>query len=202
MSATNRGGKRLKDDTYKTPEWAVEAFVPELKKMNSGPRWILEPGAGTGNIVKVLRRTYPNAKIHAIEKHKNFRSLKKAGANIVTIKDYLDWPGTRANGSLYDLAVGNPPYSLAMEFIQHTLAKARVACFLMRLNWLASQRRSAWLRDHTPGIFVLPKRPSFRPGGTDACEYGWLVWGWGGTLAPTVKILDTSPWSLPRGGRR
>lgn len=47
---------------------------------------------------------------------------------------------------------------------------------LLRLNFLGSQRRAAWLRAWTPDVYVLPRRPSFTGRGTDSCEYAWCVW--------------------------
>lgn len=65
---------------------------------------------------------------------------------------------------------------------------SRVTAFLLRLNWLASQKRAFWLRKNTPSVYVLPKRPSFTGKGTDATDYCWAVWR--RDVAPTVVILD------------
>jgi hypothetical protein len=35
---------------------------------------------------------------------------------------------------------------------------------------------------------VLPKRPSFTGGGTDATEYAWMVWG--PTRTGRLRILE------------
>jgi hypothetical protein len=78
------------------------------------------------------------------------------------------------------LLVTNPPYSLAAEFIQRALERYRksIDCaFLLRLNYLGSQKRAAFHREHPSDVFVLPRRPSFTGKGTDATEYAWFVWG-------------------------
>lgn len=38
-------------------------------------------------------------------------------------------------------------------------------------------RRADFHRRHPSDVFVLPRRPSFTGGGTDATEYAWFVWG-------------------------
>ena len=54
MSATNRGAKRSAYDFYATPNECIEKlldnFILEKSIIN-----ILEPSAGNGNIIKVLR---------------------------------------------------------------------------------------------------------------------------------------------------
>jgi len=47
---------------------------------------------------------------------------------------------------------------------------------LLRLNFLASERRQEWMKTDTPDVYVLPNRPSFRGKGSDATEYAWFVW--------------------------
>lgn len=54
MSATNRGCERKAYDFYATPPETVRAFLANFDGISSGDR-ILEPSAGNGQIVKVLR---------------------------------------------------------------------------------------------------------------------------------------------------
>jgi len=71
----------------------------------------------------------------------------------------------------------NPPYSEAWEFVIGCTHLARVTIALLRLGYLASMARKAWLQRHPPSVYVLSRRPSFTGGGTDATDYGWFVWG-------------------------
>jgi hypothetical protein len=67
-----------------------------------------------------------------------------------------------------------------MEFIERALREAPEdadVAFLLRLNFLGSQRRAAFHRSFPSDVYVLPRRPSFTGGGTDATEYCWMVWG-------------------------
>ncbi len=81
--------------------------------------------------------------------------------------------------SKFDLVVTNPPFTLAMEFVQaalKVLSPSGTCAMLLRLNWLASMKRAEFLSRHCPDVYVLPRRPSFTGGGTDATDYGWFLW--------------------------
>jgi len=189
MSATGRGGIRRRDDFYETPEWCTRAILRALKPQ---PETILEPSAGHGAIIRVLRdnawNTIARPTIQAVEIRPEARiPLGDSGADVVITGDFLVWgQGDRVP---YDLIIGNPPYALAFEFCQRAIGMAHVVALLLRLNFLGSQKRAQWMRRNTPSIFVLPKRPSFTGNGTDATEYAWFVWGHPSHRA-TVNILE------------
>jgi hypothetical protein len=105
-----------------------------------------------------------------------------------------------------NILVSNPPYSLAQEFIEKFLYVDE-AYWLLRLNFLGSQKREPWWRKlgFLPNVYVLPNRPCFalveekkdgKPtgrmvAGTDACEYAWFEFGkW---ASGSVEILDLTP---------
>ena len=92
----------------------------------------------------------------------------------------------------FDLAITNPPYSLALEFVQHSLRwiheHGRV-CMLLRLAFLEGQERGKWVREHMPDVFVLPKRPAFINGKTDSCAYAWMIWHKHERREGAVRIL-------------
>lgn len=214
MSSTGRGTIRHPDDYYATPGWAVRAILPHL--LPSVPRdgSILEPAAGEGAIVaELLAAGVHRRAITAVEIDEG-RAFSLRHATEVEVKrwDFRTW--ARETDERFDLVIGNPPFSLALEFVQDSLSitkpGGRVA-MLLRLPWLASQKRAAWLREHTPSVYVLPKRPSFYEGapptaqptlfggavaedakgsGTDSTDYAWLVWN--AERAPTVTILEVA----------
>ena len=88
--------KRLKDDNYLTPFWTIEAMVPSLKKLcraRKGYLDILDPGAGTGRIARVLRAAYPKATIFGIEKRCLSASTIREPYSVYKNKtDFLSWP--------------------------------------------------------------------------------------------------------------
>lgn len=176
MSATNRGKTRELLDFYPTPRWLTKAILPYVVAPHI-PMRILEPACGEGAISELVRAEYPNVTVTAFDI-----------APPLSV-DFLTEPPDAS----YDLIITNPPYLLAQEFIERAMLwraceRSHVA-MLLRLNFLGSQKRGAWLRAHTPSVYVSPRRPSFSADGkTDATEYAWFIWG---AERPTLAILDT-----------
>lgn len=80
----------------------------------------------------------------------------------------------------FDLIIGNPPYSLALEFTEKCLSLLSdegKLVFLLRTAFLESKKRYGfWQREPLSELYVLSKRPSFTGKGTDATSYSWFVW--------------------------
>ena len=172
MSATNRGSKRSAYDFYATPKECIEKLLDNfiIEKTNIN---ILEPSAGNGNIIKVLKEKGINGNITAIEireeEYKNLLSL----TDDVVINDFLQWNTNKQ----YDLIIGNPPFSLAKEFIEKCFkisnGKTKIV-MLLRTSFLESKSRyDFWQKHPLNGLYVLSKRPSFTGKGTDeqACFF-------------------------------
>lgn len=175
MSATNRGAVRREADFYATPVEAVYSFLDSYDGIRPEDS-ILEPSAGNGNIIKALRsRGYENY-ISAVELREEEAVHLVGLADHIYIGDFLD--GNTVGQ--FDVIIGNPPYSMAQEFIDKALsllAPGGKLIFLLRTNFLESNKRFAWWKDKTPnGLYVLHKRPSFTGKGTDATSYSWFVW--------------------------
>lgn len=92
------------------------------------------------------------------------------------------------HGRRFDVVFGNPPFTLASEFIDESLACSETVVMLLRLDFLASKKRNAFMQANTPSIFVIPDWPSFDGQGTDSNEYAWFVWQKG--TPATVGVLD------------
>lgn len=158
-------------DFYETPSWAVRAIAPVLP-VHSDTR-ILDPGCGTGAIMRELGTLFPNNAISGIEKDRN-----RYEAALMNVDLPIDHGDFFHHHEHYDLIVSNPPYSHALEFVQHAQTLAPIVCMLLRLPWLASQHRAEWHRENPCHVNVLPRRPSFTADGkTDATEYMWAIWG-------------------------
>ena len=179
MSATNRGTKRKEADFYATPFDAVYALLDNYNGIRQEDH-ILEPSAGNGNIIKALReRGYRNY-ITAVElRAEERKNLHESRANQVAIVDFLQY-GECVNMQNYDVIIGNPPYSMAQEFIDKSLSLLNPGgrlIFLLRTNFLESKKRFEWWQDRLPTrLYVLSKRPSFTGNGTDATSYAWFIW--------------------------
>ena len=202
MSATGRSNVRDLDDAYFTPAWCVRRLLEACPLPNHGP-W-LEPCAGDGAIIRAVTsyasapmpRPYSEVKWTAIEIRDVDRpsglamnTIWRRGQNFLTLPD--------AEIDLhYTVAITNPPYRHALEFIERCRDLADTTVMLLRLNYLASAKRAEFMRANPPDVYVLPNRPSFTGGGkTDCTEYAWMVWPRVGRRRSfgEVRVLATTP---------
>jgi len=155
----------------------------------SGFLHVLDAGAGTGAIARVVKEDFHvDAVVSGVELDEGRRGIAMArdhdrihyrGGSFFDVTTRGQLPIEAGGARKWDLVISNPPYVDAEGFVMHSLRIAEVSCFLLRLNWLASKKRAAFHRAHPADVFVLPRRPSFTGGGTDATEYAWFVWGEG-----------------------
>jgi hypothetical protein len=127
-------------------------------------RW-LEPAVGSGAILDAigdhescaLIDTYPNwttVDVRAVESSDR-RAVHWAET------DFLEQFGCSVP---FDVAITNPPFSLAFEFAKKMTAIAGHSFLLTRLNILEAGKKSGrltWLSQNTPDVYVLPDRPCF-----------------------------------------
>lgn len=184
MSATNRGAERSDLDFYRTPSWCVDAILPHLPKSGI----VLEPGCGDGAILEAM---IGRGAFHFIGVELDPARAAKARCFVPAIweGDYLKL----GDEPMADLVIGNPPFSLAEEFVRKSFRMVKpggVVAMLLRLNWLEGQCRANFHREYPSSVFVLPRRPSFTGKGTDATGYAWFVWG-GIHPGGTWQILST-----------
>lgn len=92
MSATNRGGERKAYDFYATPPETIRSFLANFDGISSGDR-ILEPSAGNGQIIKVLRESGYDNRIDAVELRPEERATLEALADNVTMLNYAKKTG-------------------------------------------------------------------------------------------------------------
>ena len=153
MSATNRGAIRRESDFYATPLSAFTPLLPHLDK--TAHHW--EPACGDGRLVDSMRQ----------------RDIECDGTDLNSGHNFLE--STRQ----VPVIITNPPYSLAFEFCVKAVALAPEVWMLLRLNFLASQKRRTWFIGNEPSaLFVLSHRPCFTDNGkTDATDYAWFYWG-------------------------
>jgi hypothetical protein len=171
---------RVENDFYPTPGWCVrrllEAFDPlsewvasEQAQPTPPLRW-LEPGVGDGAIVRAVNEFY-------IERDGGVSIEWQGWPGLFCVSD-LDAPDLPARlGGPFSVAIGNPPYNKAAAFIDFARKHAETVVMLLRLNFLGSDKRAAFMRQYPPDVYVLPNRPSFvNEGRTDSTEYAWFVW--------------------------
>lgn len=221
MSATHRTKETREKslDYYRTPKWCVEAIrehVPHrLADGLQQPPEIFDPCAGDGAILEgfcnecdggPLVAEHPLAGIELqpelVAKTKPI-SYDRGGSFPVSVavRDALSEEPWGAKGHV----VMNPPFNMAEAFIRRAIrevAPHKGSVFaLLRLGFLEGQARAALHLEYPSDVFVLPRRPSFTGGGTDASAYAWFQWGPLSTGQWTILDCDTSrtfpklPWA-------
>lgn len=179
MSSTNRGGQRSPSDNYGTPPWVTHRLLERLELPPSGI-WY-EPCAGEGAIIEAAK-LYGSPQwrhwwANELRPEAELILSKHVQGGHLTIGDILDPSTPLPPAGDVSVVITNPPYRLAWELLHKMLQefpKAHVV-FLLRVNFIASQRRYGFMSQYMPDLYVLPNRPGFRGWGeTDSPEYGWF----------------------------
>lgn len=173
ISATNRGTQRIGSDFYATPIPVIKNFLNNYT-LKYGD--ILEPSAGNGNFIKALREYNYQNHITAVEiRQEEFNGLRIIADNVL-IEDFLTYKPEK----YFKTIIGNPPYSIAQEFIEHCFEiadKDTEIIMLLRTAFLESKKRyDFWQMHPLNNLYVLSQRPSFTGKGTDATSYAWFIW--------------------------
>lgn len=156
MSAAGRnlaGAERHADDFYATPAWVTRAILPHVD-LGATP---LDPCCGDGAILKALRAEHGASGV-GIENNVDRANACGAAFFDVLLEDALElrsWP--KRTG-----VIMNPPFKLAMEFIQRALSETTCEVVaLLRLAFLESRERVEFHRKNPADVFVFAQRPSF-----------------------------------------
>jgi hypothetical protein len=193
VSATNRGGVRVEGEYYPTPAYCTRLIAPKISSCEV--RTVGEPCAGDGAILREI----PKREFYYCELSEGIDYFKHPLPNV-------------------DLIITNPPYNLAEQFLRQSLKEARCVVYLLRINFLGSGKRKAFLTENRPThLYTLSERPSFvdvcekckvkyqkaakvkacpecggrvKPG-TDATEYAWFAWDNDGVMEeePGIYVL-------------
>lgn len=204
MTAKNVRRPSLPNDTYFTPLWLArqccEIVIPEVCE----PGLILEPSAGQGVFLGCVREAYPDAVLYGLDREPSdqwpcggIRGDYLAPHSVEALMTLAD----RHGADRWDLVIGNPPYSFALEFIRQSLALADNVIFLLRQGFLSSARRHDFFREHCPShVFIVPHRPSFTGDNrTDSADYCVVAWMRGVGAPTTLHWLPLVPREVRRG---
>lgn len=197
MSSTNRGAVRQEFDYYATPPDEIRRFLTAWQEDEPGLQGvvknILDPCAG-GNIAPVQWEYKPGKVLTAPPTAPAYPSVLpeyfpgalmrtmdiRGDAPVHFCADFLSVEGAAAwRGK--ELVITNPPFLVALEFIQRALECVRFGgwvVMLLRLNFFGSAKRKPFFDQHMPErVYVHNKRMSFTPDGkTDSVEYMHAVW--------------------------
>lgn len=166
MSAKNRKAPTRDNDVFNTPIWCVKRLLEVLSLPSITPLRILEPCVGSGNIIEAFTDTIGSINVSwtALDIRPNCADvLETQYANVRSFgaRDYLT---THFDTGRFDLAIVNPPFSLALPFVKKLRAECTMVAALLRLNWLGSGQRDgrqAFIASDHPNVYVLPNRPAF-----------------------------------------
>jgi len=182
------------NDLYETPSWTTRAILAELQGLPRDAVW-LEPAFGKGAITDAVDGFYVSAldwracDIGEPPPRGTFPNVAFEQLDFLTVA-----PGKLGPLPSIRVIITNSPFSLAQEFVEHALCwMDATVIMLLRLNFLGSQKRAKLFHGSMPDVYVLPKRPSFTGGGTDATEYAWMVWPAGqhyGRRVGQISVLE------------
>ena len=191
------------NENYPTPSWCVDRLLERLPL--PGYHW-LEPACGHGTIVRAVRDRRHLDTVPIFVAVDPF-VLPAVDVAAHWSESYLTW---YPYSPPYDVAITNPPFSLAEQFARRMLTMADHVVLLLRLNWIGSAKRCDFFEDHPPSrILVLPDRPCFarstktgKPQ-SDSCEYAWFYWNTSEVpRATTIERLAVTPASERRESQK
>lgn len=182
-------------DLYETPFDLADAAIMKLRTdggfADKMPLACLDAGCGNGVWGKAVNKLI--FFVHGIDLEPN---VPEGYYDMVTKQDFL----TYAPEHKYDLVFGNPPYSLAEEFVRHSFSmienKGNVY-FLLRLSFLEGIGRCRGLYKDLPlkKVYVCSRRPSFFSSDgshhtTDTLAYAMFLWQKGYSGTAQISFLD------------
>ena len=178
LAGSNSVRGRESNDYYATPPIATRLL---LEQLSLGNDTILEPSAGEGHIVKVLKEYYPNNEITANDL---IWRNSRIGESVTGGIDFLKWQSDRK----FDTIITNPPFKLAQQFVEKSLTLANhYVIIFAKLAFLETVERKK-LFDDTPlkYVYVHSRRVSPWRNGNEFDEKGkpwaspmafaWFVW--------------------------
>lgn len=168
---------RRDNDAYYTPDALAHACIGAIACPT--PRLVVEPSVGGGAFARAVHIRWAAAFVTGVDINPDAPGFTSCDHAV-----HAPWSHDTAEdirlsaGARVDMIVGNPPYQGAEEHVLVALDAAPVVGMLLRLGWLAGQKRRStiWNRHPPAAVHVLSRRPSFTGGGTDASEYAFYVW--------------------------
>lgn len=177
------------NEAFMTPEAEASRILTTLYPRGLNGASVLEPCCGTGNI---LSACVDHGAGYVSGGDIDPKMLEIAGrriplharANLMTRP--FGW-----HSDPVDLAITNPPFSLALPIAEHLLGLVSpvrgTVALLLRLAFLEGVERTEFHLRHPCDVFVLRRRIRFgvvrgdsvvpHPKGCDRWAYAWFVWG-------------------------
>lgn len=174
---------RVENDYYATPFKATEDLLNALLESGEtlGNDTILEPSAGEGHIVKILKDFYPCNEITANDiayRDSRLGIEVNGGVDFLTYNPHYK----------FDTIITNPPFALAQEFIEKALELSNHYVIMFAKIQLLEGDKRRKMFDNSPlkYVYVFSKRVSPLRNGEPTDEKGkpwastmcfaWFVW--------------------------
>lgn len=190
LAGGNHENGRVENDFYATNPEAVKML---LKVYPFKARSILEPCVGQGHIACAINDFFTDKKeITGID-------LVDRGYSNTIVGDFLTFQTTKR----YEGIISNPPYSLAMEFVEKGMEllteNGQMAMFL-KIQFLEGIKRKELFEKYPPKyIYVFRSRMATWNNGNPTDEKGkrwattmchaWFIWEKGSKSEPIVRWL-------------
>lgn len=176
---------RAANDFYATPSEAVYALIDNVDIR--GKIW--EPACGTGSISKILEDTG----FDVLSTDIVYRGYGE--------HDSVDFLKCQPDASVRRNIVTNPPYNLALDFVEHAIDLVDndfLVCMLLKLTFLEGQKRRNFFAQYPPQyVYVFSKRIGCARNGdfeemkrqSSAVAYAWFIWKKGFHGEPTIRWI-------------
>lgn len=163
-------------DLFPTPPWATRAlFYEVIGAAGLQGKTVWEPAAGLGTMSEVIAEfahTVVASDVHDYGKGHLIGSFVGEGADVIQVSGQVDW------------VITNPPFNLALEFVQRGLEVASVGvAVLVRSVWSEGGERYRELFSKTPPTCIaqfcerVPMVAGrWDPKASTATSYAWYVW--------------------------
>ena len=185
LAGGNPAAQRVENDFYATNPNAVNMI---LNKYNFYAQNILEPCVGQGHIAYAIDEFYNHSKnITAID-------IVDRGYPNTIVTDFLNYQTEKR----YDGIITNPPYSLAKEFVEHSmdlLDNDEFCIMLLKIQFLEGKARKELFKKYPPKfVWVFSERQKCLKndkdtGGSSAVCYCWFIWQKGFNGKPLIDWL-------------
>lgn len=182
---------RVENDFYATDKKDTRNFLEAIQKdgIDISEFTMLEPCAGAGHIVDVLKEYYPEAQIDYSDIVSRREDVK---GNIDFLKEKI---------GKYDIVITNPPFKYAKEFVNKSLEISnKYVMIFAKLSFLEGKGRVDWWKElPLKYVYVYSYRASPLRNGKDRDEKGkkwsstmafaWYMFEQGYEGEPTIRWI-------------
>lgn len=190
LAGGNPASSRVENDFYATDPKAVKMLLDKYNILRTG-NCVLEPCCGMGHISKSVQDYYKDVDITQLD-------IVDRGCGAI-ISDFL----TYKTEDRYDAIITNPPYSLALEFVQKSLELVKpngVVAMFLKIQFLEGQKRKEFFEKNPPKyIYVFRNRMATWNNGNEKDANGkrwattmchaWFIWEKDSVSEPIIRWL-------------